>query len=149
MLEEQIMNDYKQAMKDKNAVKSSTLSFLRSQMKYAMIEKRLEKLPDDDIVAVIKKQVKQRQDSIASFQQGGREDLASKEQAELDILKSYLPPELCTEDIRKVIDQSLAETQAKSVKDMGRVMKIVLPQLAGKADGKLVSDLVKEQLMKM
>ncbi len=146
MLDEQIMADYKQAMKDKDAVKSSTLSFLRSQLKYALIEKRVEKLEDADIVTVIKKQVKQRQDSIEQFEKGGRADLAEKEKIELGILRSYLPVEMSVEQIRSIIAQGVAEAKASSVKDMGNVMKVVLPKLAGKADSKTVSDLVKEKL---
>ncbi len=148
-LEEQIMNDYKQAMKDKDATKSSTLSFLRSQMKYVLIEKKTDKLADADIVTVIKKQVKQRQDSIDQFEKGGRADLVSKEKAELDILKSYLPQELSAQEVRSAVREGIAETKAASVKDMGNVMKVVLPKLAGKADSKLVSDLVKEELSKL
>ena len=145
-LEEKIAEDYKQAMKDKNAVKVSVLSFLRSQLKYAMIEKKADKISDADAVAVIKKQVKQRQDSIAQFGQGGRTDLVEKETAELAILKSYLPEEMSDEDLKKIIAQAIKESGASGAKDMGKVMKAVLAKVAGKADSKKTSDLVKESL---
>ena len=148
-LEEKIMSDYKQAMKDKDSTKSSTLSFLRSQMKYVLIEKKTEKLADADIVAVIKKQVKQRQDSIEQFEKGGRADLAGKELTELAILKSYLPQEMSLEEIRGHVRAAILETKAASVKDMGNVMKVALSKLAGKADSKAVSDLVKEELSQL
>ncbi len=145
-LDERIMNDYKQAMKDKDSAKSSTLSFLRAQLKYALIDKRVEKLSDEDAIAVIKKQVKQRQDSITQFEQGGRADLADKEKAELNLLKSYLPQEMSAEELNAVIEAAVKQTGAASMKDMGNVMKILLPQIGGRADSKLVSDLIKKRL---
>ena len=146
MLEEKITSDYKQAMKDKDALKVSTLSFLRSQLKYVLIEKKSEPLTDTDVIAVIKKQVKQRQDSIVQFEKGGRMDLAGKEKAELEILKSYLPQEMSVDELKSIIDAAVQESNAKSMKDMGNVMKILLPKVAGRADSKQVSDLVKEKL---
>jgi len=146
MLEDQIKQDYVQAMKDKDSLKSSTLSFLRAQLKNVIIEKKLEKLEDKDSISVIKKQIKQRQDSIEQFDKAARADLADKEKAELAILKSYLPEELSEADIQKVVDQAIGESKATSLKDMGAVMKIVVSQLEGRADNKLVSDLVKKSL---
>ena len=149
MLEDQILNDFKQAMKDKDSVKSSTLSFLRSQMKYVMIDKRAEKLSDEDVVAVIKKQIKQRQDSIEQYEKGKRMDLADKEKQELAILKSYLPQEMSADELRPLIEEAIKEAQATSIKEMGMVMKLVMPRVAGKADNKLVSEQVKEALLKI
>lgn len=146
MLEEKIMEDYKQAMKDKDSLKVSVISFLRAQIKYAVIEKKVDKLPDADIIAVIKKQVKQRQDSISQFEQGGRADLAEKEKSELTILKGYLPVEMSAEDVKKIVLETIKETNASGIKDMGKVMKAVLTRVAGKADSRLVSDLVRESL---
>ena len=146
MLEDKIMEEYKQAMKDKEALKVSTLSFLRSQLQYAMIEKKVEKLNDADAVAVIKKQVKQRQDSIAQFEKGGRSDLAEKEKRELAILKSYLPEEMSTEELKSLIKSAIEESGAGGIKDMGKVMKVLLAKVAGRTDSKIVSDLVKESL---
>ena len=149
MLEARIAEDYKQAMKEKNAPKVSTLSFLRSQLKYAAIEKKTDKLDDTDAIVVIKKQVKQRQDSIAQFEKGSRNDLAEKEKLELAILKSYLPAEMSGEELKALIHEAVQESQAGGVKDMGKVMKIVLSKVAGKADSKTISDLVKERLSQM
>lgn len=149
MMEEQIASDYKQAMKEKDAAKSSALSFLRSQLKYAAIEKKNDRLTDAEVVAVIKKQVKQRQDSIEQFEKGGRPDLVEKEKKELAILKSYLPAEMPPQQLETLVDNAIRESCAAAMKDMGRVMKALLPQIAGKADNAAVSQLVKEKLSKM
>jgi len=146
MLEERIFNDYKQAMKNKDAIRSSTLSFLRAELANLLIEKRKKNLDDNEVINAIKKQIKQHQDSIEQFKQGSRQDLVDKETKELEILKSYLPEELSQEEIKKVIEEAVLETQASSPKDMGKVMKVVLSKIAGRADGKLVSDLVRARL---
>ena len=148
MLEEKILNDYKEAMKSRDALKSSTLSFLRAEMINLAIAKKKKVLDDNDTIAVIKKQIKQRQDSIEQFSKGNRPDLADKEAKELEILKSYLPPELPAEEIKKIIEEAIVTTGAQDMKDMGKVMKEVSAKIAGRADGKLVSDLVRERLNK-
>lgn len=146
MLEEDILNDYKQALKDKDKVKASALSFLRANLLNQTIKLMKKKLDDNEVIAVIKKLVKQHQDSIQQFQQGNRQDLVAKEQTELKILKGYLPPELSQDELKKIIEGVILETQASSLKDMGRVMKQVMEKVASCADGKLVSDLVKQKL---
>ncbi|MBI3990517.1 MAG: GatB/YqeY domain-containing protein [Candidatus Omnitrophica bacterium] len=148
MLEEKIFNDYKEAMKAKDALKSSVLSYLRAAMINVAIEKKKKSLDDTDAIVVIKKQVKQRQDSIEQFQKGNRPDLADKEIKELAILKGYLPEELSPDEIKKIIEEAVSLVGASGIKDMGRVMKEVAAKIAGRADGKLVSDLVKERLSK-
>ena len=146
MLEEQINKDYIQAMKDRDSLKSSTVSFLRAAIKNVRIEKRVEVVDEADVVAVIKKQVKQRQDSIEQYSKGGRNDLADKEQAELEILKNYLPKEMSESDLMVIVQAAVKEANATSAKDMGNVMKVLMPKVAGKADNKMVSDLVKKAL---
>ena len=148
MLEEKIMEDYKKAMKDRDAAKTSTLSFLRAELKNAAIDKRKDKLEDAEVIAVVKKQVKQRQDSIEQFKAGGRQDLVEKETKELEILKSYLPPQLSEEKIREIIEEAVKETGASGPQDMGKLMKALLPKLSGGADNRLVSELVKARLQK-
>lgn len=147
-LEEKILNDYKEAMKNKDNIKSSTLSFLRAEMMNVAIEKRKKVLDDPEVIAVIKKHIKQHQDSIEQFGKGNRQDLVDKESKELEILRSYLPAELPPEEIKKIIEEVIAVTAAQGMKDMGRVMKEVNAKIAGRADGKLVSDLVRERLNK-
>ncbi|MCX5702006.1 MAG: GatB/YqeY domain-containing protein [Candidatus Omnitrophica bacterium] len=148
MLEEKILNDYKEAMKNKDALKSSTLSLLRAEILNVAIAKKKKTLDDSEVIAVIKKQVKQHQDSIEQFKLGNRLDLADKETRELEILKSYLPAELPIEEIKKIIEEAQTMTGAKDLKDMGKVMKEVNAKITGRADGKLISDLVKERLTK-
>lgn len=148
MLEEKILDDFKKAMKDKDAVKVSTLSFLRSELKNAAIDKRKKELDDSEVSAVIKKQIKQRQDSIEKFKQGSRQDLADKETKELEILKSYLPQEVSEEEIIAAVDEAIKTTAAGGPQDMGKVMKELLAKFAGRADNKLVSQIVKVKLAK-
>ena len=136
-------------MKDKNSLKVSALSFLRSQLKYATIEKKLNQLPDGEAIAVIKKQVKQRQDSIEQFEKGGRLDLAEKEKTELELLKSYLPQELSSEELKALLESVIQESRATGPKEMGTVMKLLLQKTAGRCDSKMASDLVKERLSRM
>jgi len=146
MLVEKIFNDYKEAMKARDALKSSVLSFLRADMLNQATAKKKDKLDDPEVIAVIKKQVKQRQDSIAQFTDGGRLEAAEKEKKELEILKGYLPAELSEDQIKVFIDEAIASTGASSMKDMGRLMKELTVKIAGQADGKLVSDLVRQRL---
>lgn len=147
MLEEKIMNDYKDAMKNKDTIKSSALSFLRSEMMNAAIDKRKKNLEDNEIISVIKKQIKQRQDSIEQFEKGNRLDLAGKEKKELEILKSYLPEQLAPEAVKAAVKEVIAAVGAQGMKDMGKVMKEVTAKLEGKADGRVVSEIVKELLL--
>lgn len=146
MLEEKIMNDYREAMKSKDSLRSSILSFLRAEIMNSAIAKKKNALDESEIIVVIRKQVKQHEDSIEQFKKGNRRDLADKELKELEILKTYLPKEISQEEIEKIIEEAVSSTQASGIKDMGRVMKEVSQKIAGKADGKTVSDLVRARL---
>jgi len=146
MLEDKILSDYKDAMKSKDALKSSVLSFLRADLIYVATAKKKNKLDDNEVIPVIKKQIKQRQDSIEQFTKGNRMEMADKEKKELDILKTYLPIELSVDEVKKIISEVILSLQATDLKDMGRVMKEVNLKMAGQADGKLISDLVREGL---
>lgn len=148
-LEDKISQDYVQAMKARDTLRSSTLNFLRAQIKNVKIDQRVETIADTDVIIVIKKQVKQRQDSITQFRAGNREDLAVKEEQELRILESYLPAAMPLEALKAVVDEVIKSSGAASMKDMGRVMKEVLAKVAGQADSQAVSALVKERLSKM
>lgn len=145
-LEDKISQDYVQAMKARDSFTSSVLSFLRAQIKNVQVDKRLEHLPDEDVISVIKKQAKQRQDSITQFKAGGRTDLAQKEEKELVILKNYLPPEMSTEKLKNIVEEVVLTSGATSIKDMGRVMKDVLARVAGQADNQTIGAIVKERL---
>lgn len=146
MLIEKILQDYQAALKQRDAIRASILNFLRSEMNYYAIEKKKDKLDDQDVIAVIKKQVKSHQDSIEQFEKGNRADLVEKEKKELEILKSYLPEELSEADLKKVIEEIFAVIPNASIKETGKIIKEVMAKTAGRADGKLISDLVREKL---
>ena len=148
MLEEKIINDYKEAMKARDSVKSTILSTIRAEMMNLALSKKKDKCDDNDIISIFRKQVKQHEDSIEQFTKGNLPDLVEKEKKELEILKAYLPEELSPEVIKKIIEEAVTATGAIGIKDMGKVMKEVNAKVAGKADGKTVSDLVKERLSK-
>lgn len=147
MLRERIDDDLKTALKNRETVRISTLRFLKSALHNAEIDKQ-EKLKDEDTVAIIRKQVKERKDSIEEFKKGNRQDLVDKETKELEVLRDYLPEELKPEELLNIIKEAIAETKAASVKDMGGVMKQVLSRTKDRADGKTVSELVKKELTK-
>jgi uncharacterized protein YqeY len=146
MLTEKIESDFKEAMRAKDAARLSTLRMLKSAIQYYKIEKKQEKLTDGDVTAVIKKQIKQRQDSIDGFEKGGRADLVDKEKAELAVLKSYLPEELSQAQTEEIVKAVIAEVGATTRADMGKVMKAVQEKTAGRADNRLVSQIVSAHL---
>ena len=146
MLEDKINKDYIEAMKARDQVRSGALNYLRAMIKQVKVDGRLEVLDDVAVTAVIKKQIKQRQDSIEQFEKGGRADLAAKEKFEVDLMKVYLPQEMSAAELKTIVGIAIVESGAVSAKDMGNVIKLVRDKVAGRADGKLVSDLVKEAL---
>jgi uncharacterized protein YqeY len=147
-LSERVDSDLKTAMREKNAIKLAVLRMLKAALMNATIEKSgaQGKLNDADAVQVIRKQVKQRQDSIESFQKGGRPELAAREKEELSILQSYLPQAMSGDDISKAVREAIAEVGATSKAQMGAVMKAVQAKVAGRADGKTLSAEVQRQL---
>lgn len=145
-LKQQILDDTKTAMKAKEMDKVTTLRFLQSAIKNKEIEIRPKELTDDDVIAVLRKSVKQRQDSIEQYNSAGRADLADKEKAELAIIEGYLPQQLSADIIEKYVKEAIAESGASSMKDMGNVMKLVMAKTQGAADNKVVSELVKKSL---
>jgi uncharacterized protein YqeY len=144
-LEERLVEEMKQAMKSNDKAKLSTIRMIRSAVKNKEIELR-KPLDDDSIFRVIQGMVKKSEESIEQFKAGGRMDLVEKETKEIEIMKSFLPQPLSREEVLKVIDQTIEETKASSLKDLGKVMKTLMPKLGGKVDGTLVNQLVKERL---
>ena len=133
-------------MRDKNQVKLNTLRFLQAAIKNREIELRPNPINADEVMGVIKKLVKQRKESIDQYQAGGRQDLVDQEAAELKILESYLPAQMGRDQIEKVVTEVIAALGAKTVKDMGPVMKEVIARTAGTADNKTVSEVIKSKL---
>ncbi len=133
------------ALKAKEKETVSTLRFFLSAVKNKEKDLRRD-ISDDEVQAVALAQVKQRQDSIEQFEKGGRQDLADKERAELEILKDYIPEQLSEDELREIVKAAITETGAESMKDMGKLMAAVMAKAKGKADGKVVSAMVKELL---
>jgi len=144
-LEERLTDEMKQAMKSSDKLRLSTIRMIRSAVKNKEIELR-KKLGDEEIQRVIQGMVRKGEESVEQFQSGGRADLVEKEKKEIEILKSFLPQPIDQEEILRIIDQSIEETQASSLKDLGKVMKSVIPKLGGKVDGRIINQLVKERL---
>jgi hypothetical protein len=144
-LEERLVDEMKQAMKTNDKLRLSTIRMIRTAVKNKEIEQR-KNLDDDSILRVIQGMVKKGEESIEQFKLGGRMDLVEKETKEIEILKSYLPKPLSQEEILKIIEQTIEETKASSLKDLGKVMKSVMPKLGGRAEGALINQLVKERL---
>jgi uncharacterized protein YqeY len=140
-----LVDEMKQAMKSGDKARLSTIRMIRTAVKNKEIDLR-NKLDDDEILRVIQGMVRKSEESVEQFKAGGRMDLVEKETKEIEILRSYLPQALSKEDVIRIIDESIQETQASSLKDLGKVMKSVMPKLTGKADGKLINQLVKERL---
>ena len=144
-LKDQLVESMKTAMKARDTLRLSAVRMVRSMVKNREIDQKTE-LDDLGIIEVITTLAKQRRESIRMYQDGNRPDLAEKEEAELAILLEYLPAQLSATEISELVDRIIAETGAQGAKDMGRVMKVLAPLTAGKADGKTVSETVKQKL---
>ena len=149
-LRQQLMEDLKEAMRQQDELRKRTLRSVLAAMKKAETEldssgERV-RLTDDGILALIAKQGKQRQESITEYRKAGREDLAVEEEAELAILQAYLPQQLTREQIEAEAREVIEEVGASSPRDMGKVMKPLMARLRGRADGKLVNQVVRELL---
>ena len=144
-LAERIQVDLTAAMKTRDELRLSTLRMMRSAMQYARVEKRAE-LSDDDVVGVLSKQLKQRRESAGEFRNGGRPELAAKEEAEAAIIVEYLPQQFTEPELRDLVAQALAATGATTARDMGKVMGWLSPKTKGRADGRQLSELVRASL---
>jgi uncharacterized protein YqeY len=141
-------DDLKQALKASDSLKVSVLRLTKAALKNRQIDKR-EELFDDEIISTISSLAKQRRESIELFSKGGREDLAGKERQELAILQSYLPKQLTPEELDAIITAAIKESSASGLKEIGKVMRLVMQRVKGAANGKLVSQRVKELLEKV
>lgn len=144
-LKEQISNDMKAAMRAKESARLATIRLLQAEIKRKEVDERIE-LDDAQVQAVIEKMVKQRKDSITQFEAGGRADLAEIEKAELAVLAAYMPAALSDEEVAAEVKAAIAATGAAGPQDMGKVMGVLKPKLAGRADMTAVSGLVKKAL---
>jgi uncharacterized protein YqeY len=144
-LKDQLNESMKTAMKARDDLRLSAVRMVRSMVKNREIDQKKE-LDDQEIIEVVSTLVKQRRESIRMYREGNRPDLVEKEEAELGVLLGFLPAQLSTAEIEALVDKVILETGAQGAKDMGRVMKMLSPLTAGKADGKTVSDTVKQKL---
>ena len=144
-LKDKLMEDLKDAMKNHNEVKKNTVTMIRAAIKQIEVDKRVE-LDDNEVTEIISKEAKKRKDALAEFEKAGREDLISQTNEELAIIKEYLPEELSTEELTKIIEDTIKEVGAETMKDMGKVMQAVKTKTAGRADGKTINEIVKSKL---
>lgn len=142
---QQLDQDMKAAMKQKDKETLSTIRMVRSSIKKVEIDNRGE-LSDDQALEVLVREIKQRKDSLQEYEKAGREDLASKEKREIEILSAYLPAQLTEEELLEIVKKAIADTGASSKKEMGKVMSVVVPLTKGRADGKTVNQLVQQLL---
>jgi uncharacterized protein YqeY len=144
-LKDRLLEDMKSAMKEKDTLKKSAITMVRASILQKEKDERIE-LDDDGVIGVIAKEVKQRKDSIPEFIRGNRPDLVEKLNAEIEILMEYLPQQLTEDEIDAMVTQTITEVGAMSMKDMGKVMGALMPKLQGRADGRLVNQLVRKHL---
>jgi uncharacterized protein YqeY len=147
-VEKQLMEDMKLAMKSGKKTELDTIRMLRAQIKSASIDKK-DDLDEAEVSQVLQKEAKKRKESIEMFQKGNRPDLVEKEESELEIISKYLPKQLSDQDLDKIISESIKTLQVASEKDMGHVMGAIMPEVKGKADGKVVQQKVKDHLAKL
>lgn len=150
MLKQQLRDDLKQSMLAQDSERTSVLRMVISAITYAEIQKGGAgyEATDEDVLAVIQKEAKQRKDSIEQFTAGNRPELAEKEQQELTMLETYLPAQMGEDEITTLVTEAISQTGATSPSDIGKVMGALMPKTKGKADGNIVSRIVREQLSK-
>jgi uncharacterized protein YqeY len=151
-IKDKITQDMKKALLSRDKIKLSVMRLLKSEIRYKEIEKGSE-LSDDEVISVLSSSIKRHKDSIEHFEKGGREDLAGQEKAELEIIWEYMPKQLGEEELSQIVDSAMKEarilcqeTGVLSPSDFGKVMKMVMPKVKGRADGKKVSELVLSKL---
>lgn len=148
MISDTIQKQINKAMKAKDEIRMTTLRLLSAALHNAEIEKKREKLTKEEEIAIVKKEVKKRKEAIELYEKGGAKDKADREKKESEILKKYLPEEMGDEELRKIVDESIKQSGAKSMADIGKVMGMAMGKAKGQADGNRVSALVKEKLSK-
>ena len=144
-LSERLNDDMKQAMKNQDKFKLSTIRMMRASMKNLEIDLK-RPLDDNEVLDILSREIKQRKDSLQEFKKAGRDDLVTDLAAEIEIISQYLPEQLTEEEIKEIVTQTIQELGASSKADMGKVMSALLPKTKGRADGKLVNQLVQQHL---
>lgn len=147
-LRNKIPEDIKDALRNKRSLELNVLRMLQSSIKNKEIDNK-EELNDEQVIQVVSSEIKKRRDAADEFSKVGREDAADKEKEEIDILMKYMPEQMSEDEISNIVVSAVNETGAKSMKDLGLVMKIVMPKLKGKADGKIINNIVRTELQKL
>lgn len=142
-LKERLLEDMKNAMKDKDVIKKNTVQMARAAILQVEKDNRIT-LDDDGIIDIVAKEVKKRREVLPDFEKSGRQDLVDNLKAEIDVLLQYLPQQLTEEELEVIVRQAIQDTGAATVKDTGRIMQAVMPQVKGKADGKMINMIVKK-----
>ena len=140
-----LQEEMKAAMKSGDKDKISTIRMLISEIKKVQIDSKKE-LTDEEIISILQKYIKQRKEAYTQYEQAGRKDLAEKELKEIEIVQQFLPPPLSEEELIKIVEDTIQEVGASSIKDMGKVVKAVMDKVKGRAEGSLISKIVKEKL---
>ena len=146
-LKEALLQDMKEAMKNKDAVRKNTVQLIRAGVLQIEKDKQIE-LDDEGVLDVIAKELKKRRDSLPDFEKSGRADLIENLNKEIEVLLGYLPQQLTEDEIRVIVEEAVNESGASTMKDMGKVMGLITPKVKGRADNKIVSTLVKQMLQK-
>ena len=144
-IQAKLMDDLKTSMKTKNKLRKDVITMVRAAVKQREIDERVE-LNDEDVIEIISKQVKQKKDAIVEFEKGDRQDLVELTEKEIDILLEYLPLQLTEEELDTIVKTTIEEVNAKTAKDIGKVMGSILPKVKGKADGSMINKLAREYL---
>jgi len=142
---ERLENDLKAAMKARDDMRTQVLRMIKSDLRYRQIELGHE-LAEADVTAILSTAVKTRKEAMSEYVRGGRQDLADKESAEAKIVQGYLPEQLSTDELNRLVDKAIADTKAVTIKDLGSVMKVLMPEVRGRADGKAVNAAVRARL---
>lgn len=144
-LANKLMDDLKSSMKNKDTIRKNTITMVRAAIKQKEVDER-KTLTDEEILEIISKQLKEKRGAIEEFRKGSREDLVKLTESEMEILLEYLPKQLSEEEIEKIVRETIKEINATSMKDIGLVMKAVMPKVKGKTDGNIVNSIVKKVL---
>ncbi|HOJ10466.1 MAG TPA: GatB/YqeY domain-containing protein [Clostridiales bacterium] len=144
-LKEQLLNDLKTAMKEKDTVRKDSVQMVRSAVLQVEKDKKVT-LDDDGIIDIIAKEIKQRKDVLPDYEKSGRQDLVDRQLREIEILSQYMPQQLSEQELETIVRETVRELGANSVRELGKVMQAVMPKVRGKADGKLVNQIAKKVL---
>jgi len=144
-LKKRLLEDMKAAMRDKDVIRKNTIQMARSAVLQVEKDNKIT-LDDDGIIEILAKEVKKRRDSVPAYEESGRQDLVDNLKLEIDVLLQYLPQQLTEEELEVIVKDVIQETGASSVKEIGKIMKLVLPKVKGRADGKMINQIAKKYL---